>query len=102
MRTSRIMDLFVAQRAGFKNVGFTQKDLQNKLNDHFMKEIETTDVKVALCYLRAKGQMDNGLFSGIVWMMRIGCIIYFGLILCLGLITQRLVMFGASYCKNMY
>lgn len=62
VKTSRVMDLFVKQREGFKNIGFTQKDLQNRLNDYFSKEIDTTDAEAALHYFRAKGQMDNGLF----------------------------------------
>lgn len=43
-------------------MGFTQKDLQNRLNEHFMKQVETTDGDATLCFLQAKGQMDNGLF----------------------------------------
>ncbi|XP_058211527.1 protein FAR1-RELATED SEQUENCE 5-like [Rhododendron vialii] len=58
MKPAQIMDYMTCQSGGFHNVGFTVKDLRNKLHSIRKEEIKNGDAEGALGYLSAQVSND--------------------------------------------
>ncbi|XP_027071742.2 protein FAR1-RELATED SEQUENCE 5-like [Coffea arabica] len=55
---SQIVKLFALQAGGYGNIGFTPKDLYNKLHSKRMEEIAGGDAEAALAYMAGKNDGD--------------------------------------------
>ncbi|XP_058220456.1 protein FAR1-RELATED SEQUENCE 5-like [Rhododendron vialii] len=69
MKPAQIMDYMTCQSGGFPNMGFTVKDLHNKLHSDCKEEIKNGDAEGALGYLSAqngKSQMDYATFGDVL------------------------------------
>ncbi|KAI8572373.1 hypothetical protein RHMOL_Rhmol01G0193400 [Rhododendron molle] len=58
MKAAEIMDYMTCQSGGFQNVGFTVKDLRNKLQSSRKEEIRNGDAEGALGFLAAQVSTD--------------------------------------------
>ncbi|KAF7114848.1 hypothetical protein RHSIM_RhsimUnG0075000 [Rhododendron simsii] len=59
LKPAEIMDYMTCQSGGFHNVGFTVKDLRNKLHSSRKEEIRNGDAEGALGYLSAQETEDT-------------------------------------------
>ena len=57
VQTSQIMDHLVHQSGGYMNVGFTKKDLYNRIDMDHKSKMRHGDAEGALAYLYAKKEM---------------------------------------------
>jgi hypothetical protein len=62
VKTSQIMDHLVHQSGGYENVGFTKKDLYNRIDMDRMFKISHGDAEGGLAYLFAKKETDSSFF----------------------------------------
>ncbi|XP_034707015.1 protein FAR1-RELATED SEQUENCE 5-like [Vitis riparia] len=62
MGTSQIMDYMVQQSGGYKNVGFTKKDLYNHVDADRRVHLRDGDAEGALAYLCGKSEMDPSFY----------------------------------------
>ncbi|XVF09481.1 hypothetical protein REPUB_Repub07fG0096700 [Reevesia pubescens] len=62
IRTSHIMNYLTQQAGGIQNVGFTTKDLYNKLNMVCRDEIYNGDANAVIAYFQVKKEADIGIY----------------------------------------
>ncbi|XVE92900.1 hypothetical protein REPUB_Repub01dG0143400 [Reevesia pubescens] len=59
IKTYQVMNFFATEASGIHNVGFTRKDLYNRLAAKRRAEIFYDDVQATLVYFNVKNEIDN-------------------------------------------
>ena len=72
------MDHLVHQSGGYENVGFTKKNLYNRIDMDRMSKISHGDAEGGLAYLCAKKETDSSFFFSTLLTMKTVWRIYFG------------------------